>query len=205
MNTYSPKITAQIGVLACAILLLVSGCATGISRVDPNGPRTLDSMNKLTMKDWNEASENLIKKMQEEFIGQGKLQSSGPQGKSVMVISRFVNQTAEQIEPDMLVKPIRGALNQTGKVLTDVTSGLGVAEDPIADAWKRQQIFESGGKISAPDYSLTVKIIGDKTRDGNTTEVSYTFLLSLATMDGLAVWEGEHRIVKQKTRGVIRP
>lgn len=204
MITNLMKKTILLCILTSAMALLLSGCATPIVRQDPNGSGLGDSMHKLTMKDWNEAAEDLIKKMQDEFISQGKLQSAGGPGKpSVMVISRFVNDTTEQINENMLVKRIRIALNQTGKVVTDVTSGLGVAEDPIADAWKRQRLFENGGKLPAPDYSLTIEIIRDKTRAENTTEVTYSFQLSLATMDGVAVWEGEHRIVKQKKGRVI--
>ena len=200
MITNSLKQVVLLPFLACTTALLLSGCAAPeIRRPDADGPRTVDSIQKLTMKDWNEAADDLIKKMQGEFINGGKLQSSGGPGKpSVMVISRFVNSTSEQIDQDKLVKRIRIALNQTGKIVTDITSGLGGAEDPIADEWKRQRIFESGGKLPAPDYSLTIKIIGDKTRAGKQTEVTYTFQLSLATIDGMAVWEGQHVIVKQQ-------
>lgn len=205
MITNPLKKTVLLGIISSTMALMLSGCAsTEVIRVDPNGPRTLDSIHKLNMQDWNEAADDLITKMQNEFIGQAKFQSSrGPGEKSVLAISRFVNDTGEQINEDLLVKRIRVALNQTGKFDTDVTSGLGVVEDPLADAWKRQYTFEHGGNLPAPDYSLTIKIIHDKTHTGNTTEVTYSFQLSLATMDGLAVWEGEHLIVKQKNGRVV--
>ena len=98
---------------------------------------------------------------------------------------------------DMLLKRIRIALLQTGKVVTDITAGLGGPEDPLADASKRQAAFASGKKLRRPDYTLSGKIIEDRARAGNIREVTYFFQLTLATPDGLAVWEGEKRIPKQ--------
>ena len=205
MTTNPLKKTVVLGILTFTMVLLLSGCAsTQVSRPDPNGPGLKDNIGKLTMKDWNEVGESFIKKMQDEFINQGKLKSAGGSEKpAVMVISRFVNKTGEQIDINMLVKRIRIALLQTGKVVTDASSGLGVPEDPVADAWKRQQIFLNGGKTLPPDYSLTITIIGDRTRAGKMTEATWTFQLSLATMDGQTVWEGEHVIVKQQNRNPI--
>jgi uncharacterized protein (TIGR02722 family) len=178
--------------------LLFSGCATETKHVDPDSPRTVLSTGKINQQDWNMAAEDLIKKMQEEFINSGKLRSvDGPGKPSVMAISRIVNSTSMQIDTDMLVKRIRIALQQTGKVYTDVTGGLGGAEDPLIDAWKRQELFKTGGKVRPPDYTLSGKIIEDKDRAGSIREVTYFFQLSLASLDGLAVWEGEKRITKQ--------
>jgi PBP1b-binding outer membrane lipoprotein LpoB len=166
--------------------------------VDSDSSRTVLSVDKMNMRDWNMAAEDLIKKMQDEFINSANLQSAdGPGKPSVMAISRIVNNTSLQIDTDMLVKRIRIALHQTGKVYTDVTGGLGGAEDPLIDAWKRQQIFQSGGKVRPPDYTLSGKVIEDKQRAGSIREVTYIFQLSLANLSGLAVWEGEKRITKQ--------
>jgi PBP1b-binding outer membrane lipoprotein LpoB len=184
---------------AAAIGFFLAGCATApVRHVDSDSSRTVLSVDKMNMRDWNMAAEDLIKKMQDEFINSANLQSAdGPGKPSVMAISRIVNNTSLQIDTDMLVKRIRIALHQTGKVYTDVTGGLGGAEDPLIDAWKRQQIFQSGGKVRPPDYTLSGKVIEDKQRAGSIREVTYIFQLSLANLSGLAVWEGEKRITKQ--------
>jgi hypothetical protein len=185
--------------LTAATALLLAGCATQTVRyVDPDGGRPVVSIGKINQQDWNMAAEDLIKKMQDEFINSGNLQSAdGPGKPSVMAVSRIVNNTGQQIDLDMLIKRIRVALHQTGKVLTDVTGGLGGPEDPLIDSWKRQQVFQTGGKIRPPDYTLTGKIIEDRQRAGSVREVTYVFQLSLANLNGLAVWEGEKRITKQ--------
>lgn len=185
-----------------AVGFFLAGCATApVRHVDSDSSRTVLSMGKINQQDWNMAAEDLIKKMQDEFINSGKLQSAdGPGKPSVMAISRIVDGTgitSPHIDQDMLVKRIRIALLQTGKVLTDVTGGLGGPEDPLIDSWKRQQVFQTGGKIRPPDYTLSGKVIGDKQRAGSIREVTYVFQLSLANADGLAVWEGEKRITKQ--------
>jgi hypothetical protein len=179
--------------------LLFTGCATQETKhVDADSSRTVLSTGKINQQDWNMAAEDLIKKMQDEFINSGKLQSlDGPGKPSVMAISRIVNSTGIQIDTDVLVKRIRIALHQTGKVYTDVTGGLGGPEDPLIDAWKRQELFKTGGKVRPPDYTLSGKIIEDKDRAGSIRQVTYSFQLSLASLDGLAAWEGEKRITKQ--------
>ena len=199
MRNHTMKTFVSLNLAAGAVLLILSGCASQRTRyVDSNSSRTVVNTTKINMQDWNMAAEDLIKKMQDEFINSGKLQSAdGPGRPSVMAISRIVNNTGQQIDIDLLVKRIRIALQQTDKVYTDVTGGLGGAEDPLSDAWKRQDIFKNGGKVRPPDYTLSGKIIEDRQRAGRTREVTYVFQLSLASHDGLAVWEGEKTITKQ--------
>lgn len=182
-----------------AASLLISGCASApVRHVDSDSSRTVLSVDKINMQDWNMAAEDVIKKMQDEFINSGKLESAdGPGKPSVLAVSRIVNNTGLQIDMDMLLKRIRIALLQTGKVVTDVTAGLGGPEDPLADSSKRKAAFTSGKKLRGPDYTLSGKIIEDKARAGNIREVTYFFQLTLATPDGLAVWEGEKRITKE--------
>jgi hypothetical protein len=202
MSTQTIKKLTSIYLAAGAAALLLAGCASGGTKyVDSDSGRTVLSTGRINMQDWNTAADDLIKKMLDEFINPGKLQSADGQGKpSVMAISRIANNTGLpglQIDTDTLLKRIRIALHQTGKVYTDVTGGLGGPEDPLIDAWKRQHVFQSGGKVRPPDYTLSGKIIEDKQRAGNIREVNYFFQLTLANADGLAVWEGEKRITKQ--------
>jgi PBP1b-binding outer membrane lipoprotein LpoB len=208
MTTQTLNKLASSCLAAGAVTLLLAGCASptgGAKYVDTNSGRTVLSTDRINMQDWNTAAEDLIKKMQDEFINSGKLQSAdGPGQPSVLAISRIVNDTGLQIDTDMLVKRIRIALHQTGKVYTDVTVGHGGPEDLLIDAWKRQQIFQSGGKVRPPDYTLSGKIMEDRQRAGSIREVTYVFQLSLASINGLAVWEGEKRITKQGNKPSVR-
>lgn len=161
-------------------------------------------MDKINQQDWNMAAEDLINKMRDEFINPGRLQSSdGPGQPAVLAISRIVNSTSQQIDRDMLIKRIRVALLQTGKIIVDSTAGLGGPEDPLADASKRQEAFTNGKKLRRPDYTLSGKILEDKARAGNIREVTYFFQFTLTTPDGLGVWEAEKRITKQGKKSSV--
>jgi hypothetical protein len=54
-----------------------------------------------------------------------------------------------------------------------------------------------------PDYTLSGKIIEDRTAAGRTKQTSYIFQLSLSSRDGIAVWEDERTIVKQGKRASV--
>ena len=69
---------------------------------------------------------------------------------------------------------------------------------------KREQIFIGRQKLLArPDYTLSGKIIENRTRQGNRTESTYVFQMALSTRDGLAVWEEEKTITKQAKRSAV--
>ncbi len=188
-----------------AIALVLAGCAgPDVKHVDSDSSRTVLGVDKINMQDWNIAADDMIKKLMDEFINADKLQSAdGPGKPSVLAISRIVNSTSAQFDNDMLIKRIRVALLQTGKVVVDITAGLGGAEDPLAEEAKRNNAFTGGKKLRRPDYTLSGKIIEDRTRAGKIQEANYFFQFSLATSDGLAVWEAEKRITKQGRRSSV--
>ena len=121
----------------------------------------------------------------------------------MLAISRIVNNTAQQIDTDLLTKKIRVALLQSGKAVTTTTMGLGgTAEDPMAKGLQQENEFKSDVKSTrTPDFTLSGKIIQLAVKAGNTT---YSFQLSLTdAKTGLAVWEGEKEITKQGTRSSV--
>jgi PBP1b-binding outer membrane lipoprotein LpoB len=112
-----------------------------------------------------------------------------------------------QIDVDSLVKKIRVSLNQSGKILTTTTVGLGgKAEDPLAKETSEYAQFMSGQKqeTKMPDYSLSGKIQEARIKKGRETQVTYTFQLSLTeTKTGLAVWEAEEAISKIAKKNML--
>ena len=188
-----------------ALALFLTGCAgPDVKHVDSDSSRTVLGVDKINMQDWNIAADDMIKKLLDDVINQDKLQSAdGPGKPSVMAISRIVNSTSEQFDNDMLLKRIRIALLQTGKVVVDITAGLGGPEDPLAEEAKRANAFAGGKKLRRPDYTLSGKILEDRSRAGKIREANYFFQLSLASTDGLAIWEAEKRITKQGKRSSV--
>jgi PBP1b-binding outer membrane lipoprotein LpoB len=183
---------------------LLSGCATQTTYVDPGSTRTITNVGELNVQDWNMASEAMVNSLISKHINPGSLKGSGPDGRAVLAISRIVNSTSLQIDTDLLVKKIRISLLGTGKVVADITAGLGGPEDPLAAEAKREAQFLGTQKVAArPDYTLSGKIIENRTRQGNKSESTYVFQMALATRDGLAVWEEEKTITKQGKRSAV--
>ena len=192
-------------VLVVATAALLGGCASSqATYVDPASTRTLSNVGEINVQDWNMAAESMINSLISKHINSGSLKGSGPDGRAVLAISRIVNNTSIQIDTDMLVKKIRVALLGTGKVVVDITAGLGGPEDPLAAEAKREQQLLGTQKVSGrPDYTLSGKIIENRTRQGNQRESTYVFQMALATRDGLAVWEDEKTITKQGKRAPV--
>ncbi len=181
-------------------LVLFGGCATHTRYVEPTGPRTIVT-SEINIQDFSYAAEDMVKSL----LVSGSLDKM-PQQPAILAISRIINNTTQQIDTDMLTKKIRVALNQSGKVLTTTTIGIGgIAEDPLAQGIQQENEFYADKKEPQrlPDYSLSGKIIENRDRQDNVRQVTYTFQLSLTDGNGLAVWEEEKQITKQGKRGVI--
>ncbi len=198
------KITMKKGSKFCLMLLppliFLGGCATHTRYVEPTGPRTIVTTD-INIQDFSYAAEDMVKSL----LISGALDNS-PQQPAILAISRIVNNTTQQIDTDMLTKKVRVALNQSGKVLTTTTMGVGgIAEDPLAQGIQQEKEFYADKKESQrlPDYSLSGKIIEKRDRQDNVKQVTYIFQLSLTDGNGLAVWEEEKQITKQGKRGVL--
>jgi len=185
-------------------LLLLSGCTSGTGNnaayVDSNGPRTVVSLEKINIQDWNSAAEKMV----QSLLGSGVLDKA-PQQPAVMAISRIVNNTSVQVDTDMLTKKIRVALNQSGKVITTTTFGKN-AEDALAKEAGDAAAFMEGGQAPnrIPYYTLSGKLLEDFAKAGSTQQRTYIFQLSLTEVkSGLAVWEDEVSITKQGKRNAI--
>lgn len=193
------KTTKTILFSASLATLLLAGCAEKVTYVDPSGPRTLATVGDINIQDFSAAAEDSTKSL----IASGVLDKF-PNPPAVMAVSRIINNTSQIIDTDLLTKKIRVSLNQSGKVLTTTTYGLGgKAEDELAQGIQQQNQFENNGKPIVPDYSLSGKIIETRTQVGNRTQSAFTFQLSLTDKRGLAIWEGEKAIVKQAKRSSV--
>jgi uncharacterized protein (TIGR02722 family) len=183
--------------LAAAAAVALTGCTRPAQYVDPKGGRVMVTLDQINIQDWSMAAESAIT----ELLGAGVLDKVPTP--AVMVVSRVVNSTSQQVDTDLLTKKIRVALNKSGKALTMTTRGPGgSAEDElakeIAQEWKDIGLEQPAQR--PPDFSLSGKIIETYTRSGNYRQAAYTFQLSLTDRRGLAVWEGEKEVVKQGRR-----
>jgi uncharacterized protein (TIGR02722 family) len=193
----------KLPLLALAtVVVLVTGCASNkTAYVDPNSSRLVTTTDGVNLQDFSQAADAMTASLINNLINPGNLKSGVAGEPALLAISRVVNSTGQQFDTDMLVKKIRVALLRTGKVYTSSTIAYGGAEDPLAaDLQKADELLGDKARNRLPDYTLSGKILEDRTRAGNTRQTSYIFQLSLSSRGGIAVWEEERTIVKQGSR-----
>lgn len=180
-----------------ATLLLLAGCSSPKARyVESDSSRLVTTVEGINIQDFSQAADAMTASLIDNLINPGLLKSRAPNEPALLAISRIVNNTGQQFDTDMLIKKIRVTLLRTGKVQTSTTIAFGGVEDPL--------VAELGGPPKRnPDYTLSGKIIEDRTRAGNVRQSSYIFQLALSSLDGIAVWEDERTIVKQGSRATV--
>lgn len=180
--------------MVIAAAVLAGGCASPkTSYVEADSSRLITTVEGINIQDFAQAADAMTASLIDNFINPGLLKSGVPGEPALMAISRIMNNTGQQLDTDMLIKKIRVTLLRTGKVQTSTTVAFGGVEDPL--------VAELGGAPKRrPDYTLSGKIIEDRTRAGKVRQSSYIFQLALSSLDGIAVWEDERIIVKQGSR-----
>ena len=183
------------GVLALGALLALTGCETvpETRTVDAKGPEAVNT-SAINSQDWASAADQLV----------GSLLSSNaldnaPRTPAVLAVDRVINNTQLMVDTDLLIKKIRVALTQTGKVAISNTLGLGERAVVASEAAELEEM-QSGKKQKTlvPDYTLYAKLIQQTDRDGRMTQNTYAFQMSLVDVkNGLTVWEEERQIAKQ--------
>jgi hypothetical protein len=189
---------------SAAALALFTGCASKTAYVDPNSSNLIVSTEGINIQDFSQAADAMTASLINNLINPGRLKSAAPNEPALLAISRIQNNTGQQLDTDLLVKKMRVALLQTGKVQTSTTIAYGGPEDPLAaEQQKAQEFFEDEKHTRLPDYTLSGKIIEDRTQAGRTKQTSYIFQLSLSSRAGIGVWEDERTIVKQGKKASV--
>jgi penicillin-binding protein activator len=209
LNMTANRLIEKIPALAAAgllssIALFTTGCADNSQAhyVDSNGPGTVVNVHEINIQDFNNAGQEMVNSL----LTSGVLDSA-PRKPAIMAISRITNETDQEFDTDLLVKNIRVALSQSGKVRTSTTVGLGgQAEDPLAKGTQQQQEFYGGTSNQMPDlpdFTLSGKIIQTNANAGDVRQATYTFQLSLTDKSGNAAWEDQKQITKQGTHSGV--
>lgn len=153
--------------------------------------------------------QNAARDMINSMLASPVFATSNPNERHVLVISRIINDTMQHFDTDILIKKIRIALLNSGKVYVTTAIGANGTEDKMSkdvrslrddDEFNQKTIAKKGSLISA-NRSLSGKIIQRNTRIKGTfsdsQRVDYYFQLSVTNLDtGLAIWEDEVRINK---------
>jgi len=199
MNTRF-KVLALTALLAPAALVF-NGCRSTahVRTVDAKGPQALNTAS-INSQDWANAADQLV----------GSLLTSGaldkaPAQPAILAIDRVINNTNLNVDTDLLIKKIRVALTQTGKVAITNTMGLGERAVVASEAAELDEMT-TGRKavLIAPHYTLYAKLIQQRDNLNGVIQNTYTFQMSLvAVRTGLTVWEEERDIAKQSKTSTL--
>lgn len=184
-----------IAVLSVGTALFLTGCETPTETrtVDSKGPEALNTSN-INSQDWANAADQLV-----NSLLSGNALNNAPRTPAILAIDRVINNTQLMVDTDLLIKKIRVALMQTGKIAITNTMGLGERAVVAGEAAELEEMMSGKKqKIMVPDYTLYAKLIQQRDRNKRVTQNTYFFQMSLVqTSTGLTVWEEEKSIAKQ--------
>lgn len=190
---------------AIAAVTLASAACNKAKYVDPKGKDLVVNVDRMNIQDWSMLSDQVVQSM----VSSGVL-SRLPNQPAGMLLNPCVNTTTQQFDTDAIIKKIRIALMNTGRVEVIMADDMfGGAEDRIAREAQRRKDKAAGIDTDAsnknvPDVTVTAKLLEDRTRAGSTRQVAYILQMTLTnTATGRAVWEGEAQVVKQGERSSV--
>ncbi|MBS0664360.1 MAG: penicillin-binding protein activator LpoB [Verrucomicrobia bacterium] len=192
------KGSALTSALALGALLALTGCETvqETRTVDAKGPEAVNT-SAINSQDWANAADQLVASL----LSSNAL-NNAPRTPAILAVDRVINNTQLMVDTDLLIKKIRVALTQTGKIAITNTMGLGERAVVASEAAELEEM-QSGKKekVLVPDYTLYAKLIQQSDKGKNVTQNTYSFQMSLVqTKTGLTVWEEEKSIAKQTRR-----
>ena len=141
----------------------------------------------------------------DSFLGSPLSRKPGSNAPWIMAVSRIVNDTTINLDTDQLVKKIRIALLNSGRVIVTTAVGADGPEDKLSAEVRKlkdsklfnQKTVAGDGTMIAPELSLSGKIIQRGNTVGNKQQVDYYFQLTMTNIEtGLAYWEFEQIIAK---------
>ena len=194
----------QLIVLPVAGMLLLSSCASySVSKVSTSQFRSTMGL------DPQDVAET-ASMMSQSMLAANVLKAKGSEGRSVIVISTFRNNTAlYDFDPNVIFNPIRVTLNKSGVAYCYVTNDAYVSGNRAAVSHENgvRDFLGEGGHLSSgpsPQYSITLELIEQAGYIGNTTQKSYQIHMTLNKIgSGLAIWEDIKDVGKVGHRAAI--
>ena len=187
-----------LGALAVGAALLLTGCETTpeTRTVDATGPEAVNT-SAINSQDWANAADQLVASL----LTSSALENA-PRTPAILAVDRVINNTQLMVDTDLLIKKIRVALTQTGKIAITNTMGLGERAVVASEAAELEEMMSGKkAKVLVPDYTLYAKLIQQTDKGKNAIQNTYSFQMSLVqTSTGLTVWEEEKSIAKQTRR-----
>jgi uncharacterized protein (TIGR02722 family) len=186
-----------------AARLALAGCDTPTHYVHTKHDQVV--VMGLDYKDFENAASELVNQMLASSLMVHPKSNQG--ARYVLAISNIVNDTTQRIDTDQLTKKIRISLLNSGRFVVTTAIGIDGPEDAMTQKVRQlrnskmvnQTTVKKDGRVVAPDFSLSGKILQRNSRVSRSTQqVDYFFQLTMTNLDdGLAYWEGEYPIIKR--------
>jgi len=199
MTTASLK-TALLAGLVLPAAFVFTGCQSSQVRVvDSKGPQALTTSG-INSQDWANAADQLVNSL----LSSGALDKA-PAQPAILAVDRIINNTKLNIDTDLLIKKIRVALTQTGKVAVTNTMGLGERAVVASEASEMDEMMSGKkAKVIVPNYTLYGKLIQQTDKLNGVTQNTYSFQMSLVDVKtGLTLWEDDRAIAKQTKKSTL--
>jgi uncharacterized protein (TIGR02722 family) len=179
--------------------LALTGCKDPVVYEDSDSSRTITNLDKINIQDFAKAAESLTTSFSNsEAFGDIVAAKKATGKKPVVAISSVRNDTSSQFDTDILTQKIYASVIRTGKVV--ISSTMGGAKDNLTRDLQQQDNFAQGRDTlpKTPEYTLTGKILEDKSQAGSVKQTSYIFNLSVSEVaTGNMVWAEQKIITKQ--------
>jgi PBP1b-binding outer membrane lipoprotein LpoB len=184
--------------------LLLSSCATySVSRVTTNQLATTTGL------DPSDVAE-ISAQMTESLLASGALRRRGNDGRSIVAISTFRNNTSlYDFDPNLVFNRIKVTLNRTGQAYSYVQNDRFVSANRSAVSRENKvREFLGEAKTSSgpsPQYTLTLELIENHAQLGaRVTQKAYQIHMTVNDINsGLSVWEDLQDIAKVGRRSAI--
>ena len=201
------KMSSRFMLVVAVSSLSLAGCSktTVVNLSDPGYTTSPQTGGETTMgldyRDFEFSANQAI----DSFLSSPLSRKPGSTAPWVMAVSRIINDTTLNLDTDQLVKKIRIALLNSGRVIVTTAVGAGGPEDKLSAEVRQlrdsklfnQKTVAGEGTMVAPELSLSGKIIQRANTVGKKQQVDYYFQLSMTNIDtGLAYWEFEQVIAK---------
>jgi hypothetical protein len=196
-----------------ALCLCFASCGSAPTRVSSSQLRSTMGFDP---KDVADVSAELA----ESLLSANILRNKGKDGRSVIAISTFRNNTAlYDFDPNVIFNRIRVTLNKSGVAYCYVTNDAYVSKNRAGVAASNREAASLNGAMAylgvdhresyksagpAPQYTLTLELIETHGAVGRTTNKTYDIHMTLNEIGrGLAIWEEQKDISKNRTRASV--
>ena len=205
----NPYLSAAVA----ALCLCFASCGSAPTRVSSSQLRSTMGFDPKDVAD-------VSAQMAESLLSANILRKKGNDGRSIVAISTFRNNTAlYDFDPKLMFNRVTVTLNKTGVAYCYVTNDAYVSKNRASVAAANQQAasvnegmrylgvdhresYRSSGP--SPQYTLTLELIEDHASVGRTTQKSYQIHMTLNEIGrGLAIWEDLQDVSKTRTRASV--